>query len=361
MPENSGFRDITPFSGAAPEKTDLSFSELDLALIDALQSAPRATWTELGRALDIDATTAARRWDRLRAQGLAWITAHETPRTATVAFIDVRCRPEEFDAVSRAVAQLPWVISVEETTGDFELLLTVTSTDLRSLGRAVHSMIGGLRGVLSTRTSLGLTAFGEGGDWRTHTIGSSSRALLQESGARGRHSYSARTRTRETPHGDALRNALGRDGRLGYKELGAAVGISEFAARRRLLRMLRDQEITLRCDLAHPLAGYHAVVLYRAKVSHRLLESTATSLARLEQVRLAVAVSGSHDLLVMVWLRDLDGIAPFESALAERFPLLALADRTVVLHTLKRMGWLLDHHGRATRYIPLALPEEAPA
>ncbi|WP_241196675.1 AsnC family protein, partial [Streptomyces sp. ADI95-17] len=42
------------------------FSELDLALVDALQAAPRAPWSRIGRALGVDATTAARRWERLR-------------------------------------------------------------------------------------------------------------------------------------------------------------------------------------------------------------------------------------------------------------------------------------------------------
>ncbi|MEE1807139.1 hypothetical protein [Streptomyces sp. BE133] len=42
--------------------------------------------------------------------------------------------------------------------------------------------------------------------------------------------------------------------------------------------------------------------------------------------------------------------------LAERFPTLEVKDRTVALHSPKRMGWLLDTQGRATRRIPLAPP-----
>lgn len=351
MQENSARHEFAQESGTG-------FSELDLALVDALQSAPRATWSQLGRALGVDATTAARHWDRLRSQGLAWVTAHETPRTAVVAFVDVQCSPRRFDAVSHTLARLPWVISVEQVTGDYDLFLSVTAADLHSLGRAVHGTIGGLRGVRSTHTRLGLTVFSEGGDWRTHAIPSASRALLPESGGGTRDTYGIRTRTRETPHDDALRTALGNDGRMSYKELGAAVGVSEYAARRRLLRMLRDHEITLRCDLAHPLAGYRAVTLYRASVPHQRLEHIGAALARMEQVRLSVSISGPHNLLVMVWLHDLDGISPFEAHLAERFPHLEVGDRTIALHTPKRMGWLLDAHGRATEYVPLALPTE---
>ncbi|WP_455360297.1 Lrp/AsnC family transcriptional regulator [Streptomyces sp. SYSU K21746] len=347
---------------ADPQESDTGFSELDLALIDALQSSPRATWTQLGRALGIDATTAARHWERLRAQGLAWITAYETPHTATVAYVEVRCMPRQFDSVSHALTQLPWILSVDETAGDFDLFLSVAATDLHSLGRAVHGTIGHLRGVRATNTRLGLTLFGEGSNWRTRALGPASRALLPGSGSTPHvtpSTYSTHMRSRLTPQDTALRTALGHDGRLGYKELGTAIGVSEYTARRRLLRMLRDREITLRCDFAHPLAGYRAVALYRAAVPHPHLEHTGAALARMEQVRLSVSVSGPHNLLVMVWVHDLHGISTFENLLADRFPHLEVKDRTITLHTPKRMGWLLDPLGRATHHIPLALPADS--
>ncbi len=350
-------------SPARSQESDTSLSEGDLALIDALQSSPRATWTQLGRALDIDATTAARHWERLRSRGLAWITAYETPHNATVAYVEVRCRPRQFESVSRAVTQLPWVFGVDETVGDFDLFLSVAATDLHALGRAVHGTIGGLRGVRATHTRIGLTLFGEGGNWRARAIPSASRALLPDSGTapEARDTYSTHMRTRLTPQDLALRTALGRDGRLGYKELGAEIGMSEFTARRRVRRMVRDRDITFRCDFAHPLAGYRAVALYRATVPHPHLEHTGAALARMEQVRLANSVSGPHNLLVMVWLHDLDGISTFESSLADRLPHLSIEDRTIILHSPKRMGWLLDPLGRATGHISLALPADGRA
>ncbi|MFD4259043.1 Lrp/AsnC family transcriptional regulator [Streptomyces sp. NPDC058534] len=340
------------------QKSDAGFSEGDLALIDALQSSPRATWTQLGRALDIDATTAARHWERLRSEGLAWITAYETPHIATVAYVEVRCRPRRFESVSHALTQLPWVVSVDETAGEFDLFLTVAAADLHSLGKAVHGTIGRLLGVRATHTRLGLTLFGEGSNWRTRAIPSASRALLPDSGTvhESRDAYSTHMLTRLTPQDIALRTALGHDGRLSYKDLGAEIRMSEFTARRRVRRMLRDRELTLRCDFAHPLAGYRAVALYRATVPHPHLEHTGATLARMEQVRLAVSVSGPHNLLVMVWVHDLNGINSFEALLADRLPHLEVKDRTITLHTPKRMGWLLDPLGRAIGHIPLALP-----
>ncbi|GEB62216.1 Lrp/AsnC family transcriptional regulator [Streptomyces gardneri] len=346
---------ISPDSRTPDSAT--GFTELDLALVDALQAAPRAPWTRIGRALGVDATTAARRFERLRAGGLAWVTAYDAAKTATVAYVEVRCRPRAFDRVSAAVTALPWVFGVDETAGDFDLFLSVAAPDLPSLGRAVHGGIGGLRGVRSTRTRLGITLYGEGRDWRMRAMNPAERAGL--GGPPGPHprSYSTHLHERPGPQDQALIGALGGDGRLGYAELGARTGMSEHTARRRLQRMIRDGDISLRCDLAHPLAGLSTMVVYRTSVPHALLEQTGNALARLEQVRMCVSVSGPYNLLVLVWLHGLGAVDPFEALLAERFPALEVRDRTVSLFSRKRMGWLLDEQGRAEGRVPLGLPE----
>ncbi|MFE6955763.1 Lrp/AsnC family transcriptional regulator [Streptomyces sp. NPDC057696] len=336
---------------------DVRFSELDLALVDALQAAPRAPWSRIGRALGVDATTAARRWERLRANGLAWVTAYDAAKSSTVAYVEVRCRPRALESVGTALADMPWVFSVDEATGDFDLLASVAAADLPALGRSVHGLIGGLDGVRSTRTRLGITLYSEGGDWRMRAMEPAGHAELSTPRTSRRTVYSAQMQHRPQPGNRAMLEALGRDGRLGYTDLGAAAGVSEHTARRRLQRMIRDRDVTFRCDLAHPLAGLSTVVLYRTAVPHTHLEGTGNALARMEEVRLAVSVSGSDNLLVMVWLRGLHAIDPFEAQLADRFPNLKVSDRTVFLHSRKRMGRLLDATGRATGLVPFSLPQ----
>ena len=47
----------------------------NMLLLDALQLAPRASWSRIGEVLGITAVTAAKRWARLREGGIAWVTA----------------------------------------------------------------------------------------------------------------------------------------------------------------------------------------------------------------------------------------------------------------------------------------------
>ncbi|WP_415947966.1 Lrp/AsnC family transcriptional regulator [Streptomyces sp. KLOTTS4A1] len=341
----------------APRPAGLGFGEEDLALIDALQSAPRAPWARIGRALGIDATTAARRWERLRAAGLAWVTAYDSARATYVGFAEVRCRPGCLAEVSAAVSALPWVFSVSETAGDYDLLLNVAASDPADIGRAVDRRVGRLPGVHSLRLRLGVTLYGEGGDWRIRAMEPAGRAELPPSATTTRTAYGVGDGRRgATPEDLALLDALSADGRLGYTALGAAAGVSEHTARRRVRRMLKDGDITLRCDFAHPLAGLPTMAVYRAHAPYSRLDATGGALARMEQVRLCGSISGPDNLHIQVLLHGLAGMDPFQAQLAARFPDLEIRDRTVTLRAVKRMGWLLDEQGRAVDRVPLAPP-----
>ncbi|MEU1204609.1 Lrp/AsnC family transcriptional regulator [Nocardia sp. NPDC005825] len=333
------------------------FTEADLALIEALQAAPRASWSQIGHALRLDATTVARRWERLRAAGLAWTTAYYSARTMSVAFVEVRCRPQALEAVSATAAGLPWVFTVDETAGDFDLLLSVASTDLTTLGRWIRRDIGGIDGVRSACTRIGITLYSEGSDWRLRALEPARLAELSGPRPPRRHAYGTRRHELPSAQDQAMLAALGADGRVGYTALGAAAGISEHTARRRLHRMVHDGDITLRCDLAYPLAGLPTMIIYRMTVPHAELEHTGRNLARMNNIRLCASVSGPHNLMVQVLLHGLHGVDEFEGGLVRDFPSLRVEDRTVTLRAVKRLGWLLDDSGRAIRHVPLEPPQ----
>ncbi|MGY3205163.1 hypothetical protein ACVW19_005678 [Streptomyces sp. TE5632] len=135
--------------------------------------------------------------------------------------------------------------------------------------------------------------------------------------------------------------------------------MSEHTTRCRLQRMARDSVITFRCDLAHPLAGLSTCVPPHGAPPHPS-RGTGNAPARREEVHLSVSVSGSDNLLVMVWLRGLHAVDPFEAQLAERFPHLKVSDGTAFPHSRTRMGRLPDTTGRATGYTPFSLPQVCP-
>ncbi|WP_338700057.1 Lrp/AsnC family transcriptional regulator [Streptomyces sp. Q6] len=159
-----------------------AFEEADLALIDALQTDPRAPWTRIGPAVGIDATTAARRWARLEREGLAWITAYAGPATATVAYVELTCTPGELEELTARLVTLPWVFSAEHVVGDYDLFLSVAASDLPALGRRVSESIGRLPGVRATRTRLSMRLYQEGSGWKVRAMEPAGRARLAPAG-----------------------------------------------------------------------------------------------------------------------------------------------------------------------------------
>ncbi|MEU2248362.1 Lrp/AsnC family transcriptional regulator [Streptomyces sp. NPDC019224] len=335
-----------------PGRATAAFEETDLALVDALQTDPRAPWSRIGPAVGVDATTAARRWARLERSGLAWVTAYAGPATATVGYVEVTCRPRRLNALSERLTALPWVASVEHVVGDFDLFLTVVAPDLPALGRRIGTDLALLPGVRSTRTRLGLRIYQEGSGWKVRALEPAGRARLTAPHAAG-HPGSPSPHALRGDTDRRLLEALGADGRAGWAELAAHTGLSESTVRRRVGRELRDRDIVVRCDLAQQPAGWPGIATYRAVVPHGELNATGAALARLPQVRLCASVTGSCNLLLSVWLRDLDGITALESLLDERYPRLTVQERTVTLHTAKRMGRVLGEDGRAVRHVAI--------
>jgi len=100
--------------------------EVDLALVNALQIRPRASWSLVGRVVGIDPVTAARRWERLERNGQAWISAYPpiTPNQAN-AFVEIECEPGRGVPVAEELAEDPQAMTVDVTAGGRDVLVTV--------------------------------------------------------------------------------------------------------------------------------------------------------------------------------------------------------------------------------------------
>src|SRR5438874_12452340 len=104
-----------------------NLDEADLSLIHVLQIAPRATCTEIGKVLGMNPVTAARRWERIRADGLAWVTAY--PKLSVwaerncLAFLEVDCEPSTRHHVVDALMRVPQAASVSQVGSGRDLFL----------------------------------------------------------------------------------------------------------------------------------------------------------------------------------------------------------------------------------------------
>lgn len=332
-------------------------SETDLALLEALQVQPRAPWSRIGPVIGISASTAARRWRRLTEHGMAWMSAYPAQHVSVVGYVDVACRADALDALTRRVEGWGPVFGVERTTGDHPLFLSVAARDLPSLDDFVTRRIGGLAGVRSVRLSVCTRVYKEGSGWLVHTLNDQQRAELSAPRAR-----TVRTPGPTGPYESdlPLLAALGADARGTHAELARASGLSETTVRRRLYRMTGNGELYFRCDLNQYLAGWPVAATYRIAAPGAEADAVARVLAALPQTRLCCSVTGESNLLLSVWLRSAADCPDLEARILRRHPELRIAERTITLHAPKRMGRLIDRRGMAHAYVPLtAAPRDA--
>ncbi|MFE0024390.1 Lrp/AsnC family transcriptional regulator [Amycolatopsis sp. NPDC059021] len=337
-----------PSRKAPPESALLT--ELDLALVEALQVDPRAPWTRIGTAIGVDATTAARRWERLTSAGLAWLTAYVTVPTLTVGYLDIACRPEALTALTERLCGWQCVFNLERTTGRYQLFLGVSAHGLAGLDRLIARRVAELGGVTAVRLAVATRVYREGSGWLVHTLTPQQRAVLDDTAERARLVVPARWNDTDF---EALVHALGADGRRSFAELARDCGMSESAVRRRLARMLVDHELDFRCDLAHGVAGWPVIGGYRLDVPGDRLDEVGRVVAALPETRLCAAVAGEHNLVLSTWFRAPSGCLDFEATLAARLPGVRIAERSITTKMPKRMGRLLDANGVARGQVPM--------
>ncbi|MFJ8925778.1 Lrp/AsnC family transcriptional regulator [Streptomyces sp. NPDC102364] len=329
-------------------------SELDLALVNALQLRPRASWAELAPPLGVTASTLARRWDRLTAEGLAWVYAapgREFSRTRCTAFVLVRCRPGTRMRIAQELRVHDEAVTVELTgPGSADLLIDVLAPDLPALTRFVTTHLEPLPGVTAVDCLFATSLYVEGSRWRLRSLDP---AQLSALGRANTHA----SETAPTAQLDAvdrrLLDALVGDGRLGLAALAAHTDTSPATVRRRLHRLTDSGILTFRCDMANALAGRPLPVSLLGRVPARDIAAVHRALAALPECRLVAAVTGRTNIFATLWVRDLGDIQRRETALGARLPTLEVTDRIVGLHTVKRMGHLLDEDGRRTGVRPI--------
>ncbi|MFB7336969.1 Lrp/AsnC family transcriptional regulator [Streptomyces adustus] len=310
---------------------------------------PRAPWTEVGAALDVDAATVARRWQRLREGGYAWVTAYLYDQGGSGALVEVDCAPGQDAAVARALAREPMAATIELAAGGRDLLVTALAGDFGSLSSFILDRIGVLPGVTATRAHLvtgGL--YVEGSSWRLRSLARSQSQSLTSA----RRPLAVREETASQAARELVL-ALAEDGRLPLTELAARLGVSLNTASRRLSRLLGSGGLVLRCDLAPPLSGAPVSVTFFASVPSEHLDATAHEVARFPEIRLCVTVAGPQNLLAIAWVASLADVQRLEVRLARALPHLRVADRSIALRITKHMGRILDADGRARDFVPV--------
>lgn len=327
-----------------------SVDEKDLALINALQVTPRASWAQLGRALELDPVTVARRWERLSDTGLAWVTCVLGPALHNefcMAYVEIECAPAQLDDVATALSAEHPVRYVHHITGPYGLLVTIALRTPAEMSAYLRHTVGRLPGVRAYRAEMRTVGYSEPSRWRLRSLGPSQQRALESADTRPATAGAVRVDGTD----QELYQLLHEDGRMPYSLLAERAGISEPTARRRVKRLLANRLLRLRCEMAQSISGWPYTAVLWASVPPEHLDPTARALAALPDVRLCCGLAGQRNLMLMAWLRSLGDLPRLEAAISERSRHLTVVDRAACLHTIKQMGRLLGSEGRSVGHV----------
>jgi DNA-binding Lrp family transcriptional regulator len=336
------------------ESTMLSADEK--ALIGALQVSPRAPWISIGEALGISGVTVARRWERISATGIAWVTmAPGMVQWAEqcVAYVEIDCVPVRRAELAAELARHELVLTVEITTGSADILLTIAAANLPTLSRYLLDDLSRAGNILRTRARLATRIYTEASSWRITQFPDHVLRLLRRSWPEPGAASGNDAPVRMTSEVQRIASALTVDGRASYTDLAAATGVSPTSVRRHVISLLRSGILLPRADVATELSGFPVQVYLWADVAVESLPATASALTQLRQVRLCVTLASAPSMMLCAWLQTVEEVHRLELTIAKRFPRVQIADRLVVLRTVKRMGRLVDSQGRATGVVPI--------
>ncbi|MFK4761155.1 Lrp/AsnC family transcriptional regulator [Microbacterium sp. ZW T5_45] len=330
---------MTPLQTTPQQTTPLD--TVDRRLLHALQIDPRASWSDLAPVVGVDAATLGRRWERLRASGTAWATGYR--RHGQGALVEIECSPSHLQATAAALSRDDRLIVLDDTSGGRDLLTTLFVPDLASVSEYVVEGLGAIEGVRSVRTHVVNEVLTDGGAWRLRDLTAAETARIP----RPRPPRPRAARTVPVEVRTAIERELWRDARTPISEIATRYDIAAQRISDGIATLRASGELLLRTDVARAYSGWPVYAWYFVEAPARTIDAARTAIAKVPEVRLAVASSSRFNLILAVWLRSLPDVNRFEIALEAALPGARIADRSVVLRIRKPMNQLIGPDTRS--------------
>ncbi|MCD9154175.1 AsnC family transcriptional regulator [Aeromicrobium duanguangcaii] len=315
--------------------------EIDLALVHALQVAPRAPWSAIARTIGVDPATAARRWDRLVEERLAWFvvrpSAEQLAPDRDGVLLKVRCRPGTEVRVAERVAAVRGVYSVDLLAGDDDLAIVVIGRGIAAMRQMVDELVGSDPDILRTRMFFLAEVHREDGQWQLDVLTDEQKSGLER----------PRTGPATPPDPETLEKItqiLMEDPRMSVADIGRRLDRPEPTARRLLERVLNSGALRLGCDVVASAGGAGRAVMLEVCTDDPLTAGHVIG-AESRVVRCA-AVVGPANLALVARFAALDENYDLELRAAAIVPGWRVADRATVVRSVKRQGRVLDDEGR---------------
>jgi DNA-binding Lrp family transcriptional regulator len=329
-------------------KTD-QLDEIDRGLVHALQVDGRAPFGVIAAALGVSDQTIARRYRRLRSQGVLRVVGlPDSLRLGrTDWFLRLRCVPDSALPIGRALARRDDISWVMLTSAGAEI---TCQASVGSRGQRDALLLGTLprsRQIVQVDAlSVLRTFYGGATGWngRTSALTTTQVSRISQSGAQPSPVPAPRPAEAVDldPADEALLGEVRKDGRISVTDLAAILGCSQPAASRRLDRLIETGVLFFDVEIAPEYLGYHVEALLWVTVAPGRLDDVGTAAARHPHVALAAATSGSTNLLLGVGCHDVADLYDYVAHQLGHLEGVQAVQTAPVIRTVKRAGSLIE-------------------
>ena len=315
-----------------------NFDLIDRQLLHALQLDPRAPFSRIAAALGVSDQTVARRYSRLRTEGLVQVLGLVDPAALGEDrwLVRVQCTPDASPAVAEALARREDTVWVSLNSGGTEISCVTRS----GLDQNEHALL--LQKLPRTPSVVGVTALCVlhvffGGRMSLVTkwdvLSEEQAALLEQ------HRPAAGSGPVRLDEGDQrMLDVLARDGRAGLVELAAATGWSQSTVRRRMAELQDSGALYFDLEFDQRIFDLTARALLWLSVAPAELAATGLALAEHPEVAYACATTGPTNLHAVVFAADTPALYTYLTTRIASLPGIRHVETTPIMRKVKGAG-----------------------
>ncbi|GAA1702164.1 Lrp/AsnC family transcriptional regulator [Fodinicola feengrottensis] len=279
-----------------------AYDELDEQVLHALLIDGRAGFSAIAEVLGVSDQTVARRYRRLRESGVR-VLGRVQPELVgqTVWFIRLRCTPDASMAIAASIARRSDTSYVKLTSGGTEIAFIVHAPNADELDALLLHKVPRTPRIVSVSAHNLLHIFYGG---RLAWGGAPDALSAEQSIALQPASAVTDERTELDSTDKLLLTELRRDGRLSYRELAIAVGVSESSAKRRVELLRGTGVLFFDTEFDPKSLGFQISAMLWLTVAPSALAAVGKAVGAHREIAFAAATTGTSNLLAVAICRD---------------------------------------------------------
>jgi DNA-binding Lrp family transcriptional regulator len=320
----------------------LTIDDFDRQLVHALGLDGRAPFSRIAEVLGVSDQTVARRYRKLRGNGLMRVVGLRNPATTdgTRWWLRLRCAPGTAPAIATALARRPDTSWVQLVSGGTEILCAARADSPAERDALLLDKLPRTGRIISVSAHSMLHMFFGGSMGGYPEIFA---VLDEEQVARLSPPWPGLDETgiRLGELDERLFDALATDGRTSHAELAAVTGWSESTVRRRIDQLWDAGALFWDLEVDAPAFGFHTEAWLWMSVRPSKLAEVGAELATHPEMAFAAATTGPSNIAASVLCRDSAGLYRYVTERLGSIDAIRHLETAPIIRTVKQAGTLL--------------------